>query len=54
MSKTPNGETYSSRGPGRPEKPDTKLPASAEKIIRRIFDNAKPADTSKRQTGKSR
>ena len=47
--KRSNGNTHSVRGPGRPEKPDIKLPASAEQIARNIFENAKPADTSRRQ-----
>ena len=38
----------STRSPGRPEKQDIKLPASAEEIARNIFTNAKPVDPSKR------
>ena len=48
--KKPNGESHSVRGPGRPEKPDIKLNASAKKIARRIFGNAKPVDPARRQT----
>ena len=41
-------ESSQPRGPGRPEKQDIKLPASAEEIARKIFDNAKLVDPSKR------
>ena len=50
----PNGNTHSTRGPGRPEKPDIKLPASAEKIAQRLFENAKPVDPSRRTTGRKK
>ena len=50
--KKPNGKSV--RGPGRPEKPDIKLNASAEKIARRIFENAKLVDPARRQTRKGK
>ncbi len=49
-----NDDSHSVRGPGRPEKQDIKLPASAEEIARNIFDNAKPVDPSKRQTNQNK
>ena len=48
MNRKPTG------GPGRPEKPDIKLNASAEKIARRIFKNAKPVNPARRQTRKGK
>ena len=35
-------EKESKRGPGRPSRPVVTLPAEAEEIARRFFDNAKP------------
>ena len=52
--KKSNDETHSVRGPGRPEKRDIKLPASAKEIARNIFTNAKPVDPSKRQTNQNK
>ncbi len=45
----PNASDHkSTRGPGRPEKQDIKLLASAEEIARNVFTNAEPVDPSKR------
>ena len=50
--KKPNGKSV--RGPGRPEKPDIKLNASAEEVARRIFKYAKPVNPARRQTRKGK